>query len=132
MKRKVLIDPRRKRRVPSHFSWIDHRIVRNGFTRKCKAEDLGLYLFLVTVSDSEGLSFYGDRKLSEELNCPEESVVRLRSRLISAGLIAYRDGIYQVLELGIEVCTPPEDDEFKDICTVSDALAKLLGGQKNG
>jgi len=70
--------------------------------------------------------------VSEEINCSEESVSHLRSRLISAGLIAYRDGIYQVLDLGIGASEPPGDDEFKDICTVSDALAKLLGGRNNG
>ena len=28
----------RVRRVPEHFSWVDHRLVREGYMRQCQAE----------------------------------------------------------------------------------------------
>ena len=27
----------RVRRVPEHFSWVDHRLVREGYMRQCQA-----------------------------------------------------------------------------------------------
>ncbi len=131
MKQKALIDARRRRSIPKHFTWVDHRLVRDGHIRKCSIKSLGLYLFLVTVSDCDGLSYYGERRISEELSCAEETVPSLRSELITAGLIAYRNGIYQVLGLQ-EVQYEPYTNSFTGICKASDVVAKLLGGMKNG
>lgn len=131
MKQKVLIDAQRRRSIPEHFTWVDHRLVRDGHIRKCSTKSLGLYLFLITVADSDGLSFYGERRISEELSCHEETVSSLRSELITAGLIAYRNGIYQVLGLQ-EVQHELYESSFTGICKASDVVAKLLGGMKNG
>ena len=59
---KRLISPHRRRKVPAQFSWVDHRLVRDNHISKCSPEALALYLFLVTVADAEGLSYYSDRK----------------------------------------------------------------------
>lgn len=130
MKHKVLIDHSRRRTIPSHFTWVDHRIVRDGYVRKCSVEALGFYLFLLGVSDSEGLSYYGDKRIAEELNS-RATVSSLRNELISAGLIAYRDGIYQVLGLQHEI-KEEHKGSFTSVCKVSDVLSSILGGMKNG
>lgn len=89
----------RVRRVPKQFSWIDQRLVRHGYTRRVSPTSLALYLFLIVVGDSEGLSFYGDSSIAEHLAFPLQSVVTAREELLAAKLIAYRAPLYQVLSL---------------------------------
>jgi hypothetical protein len=132
MKRKVLIDPRRKRRIPPHFSWIDHRLIRDGVAKKCKIEAMGLYLFLVAVSDSDGLSFYGEKRISEELNCSVNLITSLRSELITAGLIAYREGIYQILDLEIQVPESSVRPDATGFYRAGDIANKIVGGFNHG
>ena len=49
---KRLLRPERLRTVPSQFSWLDHRLVRERHLERCSTEALALYLFLVTVADA--------------------------------------------------------------------------------
>ena len=58
MTEKHPIDRQRIRTVPAKFSWIDHRLVRDRHIEYCSHVAAALYLFLVTVSDKEGLSYY--------------------------------------------------------------------------
>jgi hypothetical protein len=59
--------------VPEHFSWIDHALVQRHLIDRCDARDAALYLFLVTVADAQGLSYYGDTTLMQRLHLsPEE------------------------------------------------------------
>jgi hypothetical protein len=53
----------RLRQVPPQFSWIDHRLVRDRHISRCSANALALYLFLVTVADGQGLSYYADASI---------------------------------------------------------------------
>jgi hypothetical protein len=59
MPAKQVLHPDRLRRVPAQFSWLDQRLVREGYIGRCNAQALALYLMLVTVADSRGLSYYG-------------------------------------------------------------------------
>jgi len=52
---KQLIRPERVRKTPKQFSWVDHRLVRDRYIEMCGHSASALYLFLVTVSDSEPL-----------------------------------------------------------------------------
>ena len=97
--RKEVVVEERVRRVPKQFSWVDHRLVRDGFCRRCRPEELALYLALVTVGDAEGLSYYGERSLARLINVAEQAVAAARDGLIRADLVAFRHPIYQVLEL---------------------------------
>jgi hypothetical protein len=63
-----------------------------------------LYLFLVAVSDAQGLSFYADPTISKKLGLDQEELTGARGRLVRAGLILYRYPLYQVLPL------PPEQE----------------------
>lgn len=49
---KHVIHPGRIRKIPNQFSWIDGRLVRDGYLDKCNHSDASLYLFLVAVSDN--------------------------------------------------------------------------------
>ena len=65
---KRLIVPERLRTVPAQFSWVDQRLVRERYIDQLSHEACALYLFLVTVADAQGLSFYSERSLCERLS----------------------------------------------------------------
>src|SRR4029077_10624899 len=100
MKTKHLLCPQRLRRVPHQFSWIDQRLVREGHIARCGgAQALALYLLLVTVADSQGLSYYSDKTAARLLSLGQPELRQARNNLLSAGLIAYQAPLYQVLSL---------------------------------
>ena len=61
------------------------------------APALALYLFLVTVADQEGLSYYSDPSVMSRLGMDAQTLDSARQNLIQAGLVAYEDPLYQVL-----------------------------------
>ena len=89
----------RLRRVPEQFSWLDHRLVRDRHLARCSVEALALYLFLVTVCDGEGLSYYSDRAIAALLPLDAAALARARQQLLAMRLIAYQKPLYQVLAL---------------------------------
>jgi hypothetical protein len=89
----------RLRRVPSQFSWIDQRLVRDRHLERCGLDAIGLYLVLVTVADAQGLSYYGEATLERLLSMPARRLVAARNELIGLDLIAYERPLYQVLSL---------------------------------
>jgi hypothetical protein len=96
---KRLLCPERLRRVPEQFSWLDHRLVRDRHIAGRSAPALALYLFLVTVADGQGLSYYSDQTISQLLPLDGPALARARQELIAARLIAYQRPLYQVLAL---------------------------------
>jgi hypothetical protein len=89
----------RLRQVPTQFSWIDHRLVRDKHICRCSVQALALYLLLVTVCDGEGLSYYSDDTLARLLRLDHGALARARQELITTRLIAYQRPLYQVLAL---------------------------------
>jgi hypothetical protein len=89
----------RVRKVPKSFSWIDHRLVRDGHIESCSHAAGFLYLFLVCVSDDKGLSYYGDHTLMKKLSMEETAFEKARSELVRMGLLAWQAPLYQVLSL---------------------------------
>jgi hypothetical protein len=90
----------RLRQVPPQFSWIDHRLVRDRHISRCSANALALYLFLLTVADGQGLSYYADATICRLLPLDAEALDRARRELIESRLIAWQRPLYQVLALG--------------------------------
>lgn len=102
MIQKKMIDPARRRRLPEGFGWVDHRLVRENLIENFSAESLALYLFLLTVGDENGVSWYSDASICKRLkglNLTVFILKTLRNELITGELIAYRKPHYQVLEL---------------------------------
>jgi len=99
MRGREQIVAQRRRRVPPQFSWVDHRLVRDGHIQGRSAEALALYLLLVTVADAEGLSWYSEPTLCRLLSWSERQLRQARRELRAADLIAYRKPLYQVLDL---------------------------------
>jgi hypothetical protein len=97
--KKPILCPERIREVPSQFSWVDHRLVRERYISGKSPSALGLYLFLCTVADAQGLSYYSDPTIGKLLGYGLEQVDGARRELIAGGLVAYRPPFYQVLSL---------------------------------
>ena len=99
MSTKRILHLDRLRQVPEHFSWLDHRLVRGHYIEKADACAWALYLFLVTVADAHGLSYYSDASLSRRLRLDADRLASARRDLIQLDLIAYDPPLYQVLSL---------------------------------
>ena len=93
------IVPDRVRKVPRQFSWIDHRLVHDRHIERVSHRAAALYLFLVTVADAAGLSYYSDRSICQRLAMDPSILHQARANLIEAGLIAWQIPLYQVLSL---------------------------------
>jgi hypothetical protein len=99
MIKKRIVCSDRLRRVPNQFSWIDHALVRRKYICGHSHGSLALYLFLVTVADGDGLSYYSDTAIRQYLRFTAAALDKYRAELCGAGLIAYSNPFYQVLSL---------------------------------
>ena len=92
--------PDRIRSIQGSISWIDHRFLRQGFDQGLTRVERLLYLVLIAVSNCVGVSFYSDERLWEILEIRHgHELDGARSELAARDLIAFKDGIYQVLAL---------------------------------
>ena len=117
---KRVICSERVRKIPTQFSWVDHRLVRERYIERCDAHAAALYLFLVTVADAQGLSYYSDASLGRSLSTDPVRLSKARGDLMRAGLIAYQRPLYQVLALD----SPPRV-EVRELS--ADEIAVRLG-----
>ena len=132
---KQLLRPERLRQVPEQFSWIDHALVQRHLIDRCDARAAALYLFLVTVADAQGLSYYGSSSLTQRLHLSTEQLGAARQQLIDLDLIAYQAPLYQVLAIAGTTVAPratPSATPSKPAPAAGDAggpvsLAQLLG-----
>ncbi|MBW2220315.1 MAG: hypothetical protein JRF40_12625 [Deltaproteobacteria bacterium] len=117
--------PKRVRKVPKGFSWIDHRLVSDRHIDRCSHEAGALYLFLVCVGDDKGLSYYGDRSITQKLSMDQKTLQTARSDLIRNALIAWQKPIYQVL------CLTPAHESRRSGSAMSlgDILKNAVGGE---
>ena len=96
---KQALRPERIRCIPEQFSWVDQALVQHHLIDRCTSHSAALYLFLVTVADCEGLSYYGAPTLASRLHLSEAELVAARTQLIALDLIAWHAPLYQVLAL---------------------------------
>ena len=122
MKKRVL-HPERLRKVPAQFSWVDHRLVQENYFVRCEHSAWTLYLFLVSVGDVAGLSYYSDASLMRRLNMDQLQLSSSRRQLIQTGLIAYEKPLYQVLSL------EPVPGTRSGPVSIADVLGKVMGGK---
>lgn len=119
---KRVLCPARLRRVPTQFNWIDHRLIRDRHICRCSAQALALYLFLVTVADAEGLSYYSEGSILRLLPLDAPALQHARQELIAAQLIAYHRPLYQVLSL--DDPAPPRQSQP---LSIGDILEQMKG-----
>ncbi len=88
------------RHIPRASVGVDHRLVRHEYLARAKPSAWTLPLFLVTVADAQGLSFYCDAAVCRRLIMDQMTLSVARRQLVEADLIAhYRKPLYQVLAL---------------------------------
>lgn len=133
MRIKRVLRPEALRRIPRQFSWIDPRLVSDHHIERCDEAALAVYLFLVTVADAQGLSYYGDAKLAKSLSMPAARFEKARADLIRLNLIAYAAPLYQVLAL--DPPSPRREAGARDLQAplerIRAAFADPPAGEKN-
>jgi len=122
---KRLLVPSRVRRIPHQFSWIDQRLVRDHHIEQADCTALALYLFLLTVADAQGLSYYADASIGRQLALSPEQVAAARAGLLRAGLIAYEAPLYQALALDAPPPAKPMAEAPRSRARGSEALRSL-------
>ena len=111
MQSKRVLDPQRVRKIEGSFSWIDHRFITGGFLRDLSTMEILLYLFLVAVSDRNGLSFYYDDRMASLLKIDLAALGRAREGLVLRSLVVYEPPLYQVLSLPLRPRILPSKEE---------------------
>jgi len=137
MVEKRILCPDRLRRVPKQFSWVDHRLVRDKHLCGLSHRSLALYLFLVTVGDADGMSYYSDGAIERYLELDAATLAHTRAELRQAGLLAFRRPLYQVLSLeGSSYRTPAVLCESSaprssgELASLGNLLRQALGGRQ--
>ena len=126
---KYPICPQRIRKIPSQFSWVDHRLVRERYIESCSHPAAALYLFLITVADCQGLSYYSDASIMTRLSMEALTLEHARHNLIAAGLIAYRKPLYQVLSLDpIPRSDTPAREPVDQPLPIAQIFKQMMGG----
>jgi len=85
---------------------VDHRLVRDRHIELLSHEAAALYLFLITVADCQGLSYYADSSLCDRLAMDAATLAVARACLLKFRLVAYKRPLYQVLALDGVLYTP--------------------------
>jgi len=85
--------------VPKSFSWIDHRLIRDGHLDRLQISEQLLYFFLVLVGDSNGVSYYSLPVIARYVKLKRDAIEEARRSLCERSLIAYEEPLYQVLTL---------------------------------
>jgi len=106
MRKYHIPQPKNIRNIKGSFAWLDHRLVRNGFTELMTHQDMALYLFLVLVADKNGVSFYRKEKICEAVSLDYSQFEIAKDRLVNMKLIAFEsysvispNGYYQILPI---------------------------------
>lgn len=122
------IFPQRIRQIPKQFSWLDHRLVRGHHIEQCSHPAAALYLFLVTVGDARGLSYYADDSIMKHLSMDQITLEKARQNLIRIALIAWQKPLYQVLSLDIPVKQAATRSVMDKPLSLGDILKQAIGG----
>lgn len=127
---KRILRPDRLRQIPESFSWVDHRLVREQYLQGQESTTWALYLFLVTVADVHGLSYYSDAAIGRQLRLDPLQLASARQHLVQAQLIAYQKPLYQVLALPqrSSQASTPVSSRSGQTQSVADILRQALAG----
>jgi hypothetical protein len=127
---KRILRPDRLRQIPASFSWVDHRLVREQWLQGQAPSAWALYLFLVTVADVHGLSYYSDAAIGRHLQLDSVQLATARQQLVGTQLVAYQKPLYQVLALPERSSSTatPTASRLGQMQSVADILRQALTG----
>lgn len=133
------LDAQRVRKICGGFAFVEHRFLQDGFWANMNPPELLLYLFLVLVSDRQGLSYYSYDKICTLLRLSMDEYLLARNGLIAKDLLAHDGYLFQVLSLPARprASAPPmlrtaEQLLRDDPATVRQAIRKGLGADDTG
>lgn len=87
-------------RVPrGAYGWTDLRVVTGGWLERLGPDTALTYLFLCTVGNNQGVSFWSRGRVAHLLGLSRETLDGAFQKLVRADLIAVRDNVVQVLSL---------------------------------
>ena len=89
----------RIRKISGSFGFIEHDFFRKGFFKSLTHQELVFYLFLVLVSDRNGMSYWGYDKICNVVNITVDQYIQCRNWLMDMDLIAFDGTLFQVLSL---------------------------------
>lgn len=121
--------------VPRSFSWIDHRLIRDGHLDRLQIPEQLLYFFLILVGDSSGVSYYSLPVISRYLKLKIDAIDQARGSLCERGLIAYEEPLYQVLalpEVKAKETGLPSAARGGEPSPIAETLRELLKGNLHG
>jgi hypothetical protein len=130
MTKKIPIRPDRIRKVPNQFSWVDHRLVRDRHIEQLSHAAAALYLFLITVGDAKGLSYYSDPSIIKRLAMDAVTLEKARSDLIRAEMIAWKKPLYQVLSLDKPQPPAPSRASLDQPMALGDIFKQAMEGKR--
>lgn len=122
---KNLIIRERQRKLPKYYNWLDHKLVHQGYLKKLSANSCAFYLFLLTVGDRDGMSYYSDKAIAQRVG-DDVDIASARSELIDQDLLAYCAPFYQILSL--PEITVKSNEVFTTTPEVKRLLNDFLGG----
>ena len=104
--------------------------MRQNLLARCDHRAWALDLFLATVGDVQGLSYYSEVAIGRQLKLDLLQVAGARQQLEQAGLIAYQKPLYQVLALPESSAPSPDSTTPRGGQTqcVGDILRRALAG----
>ena len=131
MIRKKVINPNRVRHIDGGFSFIPHRFLTDGFLTTLSQKEILLYLFLILVSDRNGLSFYSYDSICSLLQITADQYIDARNALIKKDLIAFDGTIFQVLDLPLKPIRPlpPKNDQATVAQLIQHSLKEVNVGR---
>ncbi|MEK7757419.1 MAG: hypothetical protein AAB385_09455 [Planctomycetota bacterium] len=95
------LEPCRIRYPKGAYGWVDLRMVTEGHLQALDPSSALTYLFLCTVGNREGISFWNRSRMARTLNLPVETVDAALRTLAGADLIAATERIVQVLPVPV-------------------------------
>jgi hypothetical protein len=95
------LEPRRVRYPRGAYGWVELQIVTEGHLQALDREAALTYLFLCTVGNREGISFWSRSRMASTLNLSLDAVDTALRTLSAKELIAVNERIVQVLPVPV-------------------------------
>src|SRR5258707_4765528 len=93
------LEPRRIRHPRGAYGWADLRVATEGHLASLGSQGALVYLFLCTVGNRAGISFWSRVRMAKVLNLTPAEINSALATLIAADLIVTNDRVIQVLPL---------------------------------
>jgi hypothetical protein len=99
MFRPTLLRPDRLRNLEPPFGWAPCRLLTTGLLARLSLPAKALYLALCLAADRQGLSYWSQERLCQQIGLEEVELGHARQELQQRDLLAFDGRVYQILSL---------------------------------